>query len=290
LDEAIALSNHFKIGLGDISIKSSEAVSFSRSSYRGRTDDFQTYLDKSNKKWQEYAKLKDVRGIIAAKDIPLYYFFQFPELGQFKIFLWLKTIKSARMTGSEGENRELDMNKFDFGIIPDKFYKTCFITSDVYFHIPFIEIWTMETVTSTINEINYFEEAGWFASKNIKQKLLQKLEELIQVIQRQAETGVKWINDTKLLPEISYDLYFNELMSVDNTILIITKDFQTTIINYNTLDYLYTFHPKFGEELKQAFEIQIRKSQQLSRSSEKERNKFFNQIYKRIGENRGSVN
>lgn len=273
LDEAITLSLHFKVGLESLSPIKSEAIQFFRSTFREKEEDFLTYLDKTNKQWQEFVNMPNKQGIYAVRDLPVYYFFQFPELGAFKIFFWMKTLR---------DNKSMKLDKFDFNVIPDDYYKKARMVAEKYFRIPFNEIWNAETVNSTINLINYYHDAGWLKSKSVKKILFEKLEELIRLVQSQAETGCKWFDGKKVQPEVPYGLYYNESLPVDNTMYITTDQYQISLVNYNILDYLYTFHAGFGKEIKKYFDIQISKSQQLTHSSERERNKYFNSIYDKI--------
>ena len=273
LNEAFQLANHFQIALEEIAAVKSDAVLFGRSTFRDQPEDFRMYLQKTAEYFTRIYECKQKLGSYAAKDIPVLYFFQLEELARFKLFFWLKTIKG---------NPNIDSEKFSFEVVPDDFVKQGKAISKMYFHIPFIEIWSDETINAVLHQINYFNEAGWFADRNIALKICDKLEEMIHIVQQQAQTGLMFFDGKPSRPDTSYELFYNDLVALDNSLYIKTDKFNMAMVSYNAIDYLFTFHPGFCKETEEFLSNQQRKSLQMSGAAEKERSKFFNRMYDRI--------
>jgi hypothetical protein len=88
---------------------------------------------------------------------------------------------------------------------------------------------------------------------------------------------------------VPWELYFNELTVLDNSMLLLADDMQSALIGCNSLDYLYTSHPGFCSENKNYFHRQIAKSLKIDSAAEKERNRFFNRMYERIDQAKSFV-
>ena len=62
----------------------------------------------------------------------------------------------------------------------------------LYNKIPMTEIWNIESINTTLRQINFYYESGSFEKIEDVDLLYQKVEELINHIERQAELGVKF--------------------------------------------------------------------------------------------------
>lgn len=273
-EEALVLTGHFGISLDDFSIgRKNDSILFGRSTFRGQESDFEAYLDKTDQYLRAFSSAKTKSGFFAAKDIPIFYFFQFPEFAEFKLFFWLKTMRA---------NEAIQSAKFEFGIIPDAMLKKAIGIARLYFSIPTAELWNDDTVNAALRQIRYFHEAGWMANENIMIKLCDKLTEMFEMISLQAETNLKFWNGQPVKPEVAYEMYYNDLTVLDNTILFKSENSALAMIGYNSMDYLFTSHAGFCAENESYFQKQMKKSIKISGTGEKERIKFFNRIYEQI--------
>src|SRR5262249_50088393 len=158
------------------------AVLFGRSTFRDQVVDFDEYLKRTAEYLSRIAATKQRHGIYAAKDVPVFHYFQVPEMGKFKLFFWLKTIRSSQAIGAA---------QFNFDIIPDEMVKQASTIAKIYFQIPFSEIWNEDTVNIALRQIDYFYEAGWLENKSVGTKLCEKAEEMIRIVQQEAESGFR---------------------------------------------------------------------------------------------------
>jgi hypothetical protein len=99
---------------------------------------------------------------------------------------------------------------------------------------------------------------------------------LIQQIRQWASIG------HKDYAEHSISLFKNDLILPDATILYKMGNKRTTILPCNTMDVLTTSDDNFCKKTEEYLNNVISKSNLISTSGEKDRNKFFNQIEERI--------
>jgi hypothetical protein len=271
-DEADLLSHHFGIPLQDGADRSHDTVVFNRLSVKALPNGFKDYLSLSLAFFEELSRAKDKMGIYAAKDIPVFYYFLFPDLARFKILFWLKTVNQVQLAAHAS---------FAIEHVPEEFITQGLAIAHAYLRTPFTEIWNDETANSTLRQIEYYHEAGLFVNQATAGQLLGQLEDLIRHIQQQATQGVKLYQGARYA---SYELYHNEILLLDNTIFTKADGVNRVLFSYNAIDYLRTSDTKFCREVQEWFKLQTEKSTLLSRVSEKERNRFFNKICSRIQE------
>ncbi|MEZ4851838.1 MAG: hypothetical protein R3B93_25145 [Bacteroidia bacterium] len=93
LDEVIILCKEFRISIDELlQAADNNTVVFSPSGLENAHMDFEDYL-KNMLEIINYIQRKKVkRSFFAAKDIPIFHLFQFPDLAMFKMFFWRNTI------------------------------------------------------------------------------------------------------------------------------------------------------------------------------------------------------
>ncbi len=274
LDEAAKLSGHFRIPIYDLFEQPDDTVHFKRVVINDAAQGFENYLHYSKAFFDKIAAGKNKFGIYPAKDIPVFYYFLFPDLARFKLFLWLKTSNEGSSLANQG---------FSMSIIPDLFVDLGAEITKTFMRIPFIEIWNEDTISSTIGQIVYYYEAELFDHPGDARHLLNQVEAMIQHIEEQAKKGVKLYNGQE---QASYQLYINEILVPGNTILFDVDGLLSTVFSYNAMDYLHTADTRFCAQVHQWLRVQLEKSSLISRVSEKERNRFFHKIYHRIEDSR----
>ncbi len=205
-----------------------------------------------------------------AKDIPLMLQFYTPELSSFKSFLWRKSIlhydelKGKKFSLKELEPFHLEMSK---KIV------------NLYNQIPSTEIWNIESINSTIRQIEFYRDSNVFESDDDIKKLYGAVFKLIDHLEKQAELGVKFSVGEEPKPNAgAYNLFNNELILGDNTALAELDNNKITFLNHSVINFVATKDEKFNGYMHDALLNIIRKSTQLSRVGEKERMKFFNRL------------
>jgi len=80
----------------------------------------------------------------------------------------------------------------------------------------------------------------------------------------------------------NFKLFFNRVVLGDNTIMTVTDNVKAAVINYGHLNYIMTNDESFCNDLFSDFENLMRRSTQISQTSEKQRNIFFNILLSKI--------
>lgn len=275
LDELIKLCTEFDLSFDEFLNQSTRRITFSYQpiSEKGFTFvDYLEYVERMSRKIQE-AKQKEM--LYMANDIPMYHLMNAPELASFKLFFWQKTILNFD---------SLRNTKFKLGMKDERVNSASRLMRDHYFKIPSIEIYSPETIDITLKQINYYYEAGIFESDEIATYLCERLLGLITHLRNQCELGFKFRREnavpekTELTP--TYQVYYNEVLYTDTTILASLDDERWSYTNNNGLNVMSTKDANYFNQQKQQFEILKSKSTLISGDSEKERNRVF-KIYER---------
>ena len=152
--------------------------------------------------------------------------------------------------------------------------------SNTFATIPGTEIWNIEDVTSTIRQIEFYHATGVFKSHDDTICIFDKLIELIDHIEMQAEYGVKLQRNQQPSSNLkaTYNMFINELISGDNMQIVQLGDKYLTYLNHSILNYMSTTNVKFNAYMKRTMDVIAQKSTPISTVNEKERLKFFNEL------------
>jgi hypothetical protein len=219
--------------------------------------------------------------IYAAKDPPIFHYFQFPEIGAFKMFFWEKTIFQF----PQHADRKFGLKYLDDEI--REIGEQILVTS---LKIPTIEIWNEDTFNITFKQIENYWISGLFENKEDIHILCEKLHLWINHIKKQAELGFKFYYGTEPIGvEDSYKFYENEVVLNDNTIFVKTSNFTATYLTYNVLSLLLTSDPRFCAGVESYLKGILKESVLISSVNAKERNRFFNRLLSKIEQFRESI-
>jgi plasmid maintenance system antidote protein VapI len=219
--------------------------------------------------------------IYAAKDPPIFHYFHFPEIAAFKFFFWEKTI-------------------FDFPEYEDKMFRLDDINPEIAeignnilrsaVKIPTVEIWNEDTFKILMRQIEYYWISGYFAKKDDLANLLDKLEKWVMHIRKQAECGYKFMygQPPEGIPN-SFNMYENEVVLNDNTIFVRMGEHIGTYLTFNVISLLVTQDEEFCLNVERHMRQLMKKSNLISVSGEKERNRFFNKLLHTIEKTRAEL-
>jgi hypothetical protein len=153
----------------------------------------------------------------------------------------------------------------------------------LYNELPSTEIWNNECINSTISQIEYYREAGFFKNGEDIKIIYEALKNTLEHIKNEAERGCKYLPDEK--PELkkeTFRFYQNRVVLGDNTILVLHDGTKTLYLNYEVLNYMITKDEKLCEDVYLKMQNLMRRATILSTVSEKQRNIFFNTLIKKI--------
>lgn len=273
IEEINILCNHFRVPLDIFAELKNETVSFKYQILDHTESSFENYLRSLVDDLKMIRNFEEREITYAAKDIPIFHHFNFPELSNFKIFFWRKSVLNSP---------ELNNKKFN-SKEENKVYTTLGKEILIYYNqIPAVEIWTEETLNSTLKQVEYYWDSGFFETTEDALIVCGQLEQMIQHICDQAEVGSKFNPENKNNKLAPFQLYWSEVMIGNNNILVKMKNNQVTYLTHNTLNYLITSNPGFCAETEQSLKNLIKKSSLISGVSEKHRHQFFRKAFDSI--------
>ncbi len=211
--------------------------------------------------------------IYSAKDIPIFHFFQIPELAAFKMFYWMKTVFQM----PEYENVAFSME-----FISPKYMEMAKQIGIEYVNTTTYEIWNVESIHSVLAQIEFYFDSGYL-EKNMALKLFDKLKDLMLHLKKQADLEFKFsITGPMSERKRNYFLYNNEIILGDNTMYSQFGKETRCYIPHAILYYMTTSDEKYCAHILAVFNGLISRSVMISGTAERQRAIFFNYILQRI--------
>lgn len=274
LDEVAMLCRHFGLSLDQLLETKSNDVLFHNVHIGNQGLTYRQYLEGLYKQITTLAAAAQKEVIYMSKDLPIFHNFYFRPLIAFRYFFWMKTHLA---------HPDFEKKLFSFDILPVEIEKLSRELARLYCAIPSTEMWNTESINSTISQIEFAKDSGHFASLADVKYVYDALEQSVQHMKLQAEHGVKFMpGEEPAGRNNNFRFFFNRVVLGDNTIMVTANSARSVFINYGHLNYLRTADENFCETLYGYFENLIRRSTQLSNSSEKQRNIFFHILLSKI--------
>lgn len=274
IEELQALAIYFKISIDQFLHLSTNSFLF--------TGELTTENGYSFEQWLNsiYQQLKIINSFpqkhlyFLAKDLPVMNQFMTQEMLSFKSFLWRKSILHYD---------DLKGKKFALNDINLQYAETGKKIEALYAQIPSTEIWNLESINSTIRQIEFYREANMFEYKAEIQTLYIALLKTIDHLELQAETGKKFVMGTG--PDRAsapYNLLWNDLFLGDNTIFFDMGDKKLAYLNHSVINFIATANERFTNHIFSTIQNISKHSTQLSLVGERERRRFFDHIKKKV--------
>ena len=270
VEELAAICKHFKFSF-DAFINNTQdnVVSFSYHQLNSHVNTFKEYLLGIKNGLDQVLRFpeNDRQIIFAAEDIPVFQHFAHPYLTAFKIYYWNKSILNAK--GFED-------NKFDISRVDAELQQLAADIYERYAKINSIEIWSDDTVTSTLKQIEFYWDAGAFKTKEDALKVCTELNLLFERINKQAELNVKFDkNNNPTSSDPNYALYHSDVMIGNNCVLSVMGGMKGAYISYHTFNSMLTTNVNFCNETDLWLKNLIQKSNLISGVGVKNRYRFF---------------
>ncbi len=281
LEEIKKLCIKYKISLDQLLHLNSESVIFTGKLANAQNFNFELYLQDFLRQHEIINSFEQKELLILSKDVPVYHYYNFPELAAFKYFFWMKTILHYP---------DYSKTTFNPSLMTENLVKTGEKILAAYNKIPSTEIWNVENINTTLRQIEYYKETNVFASKDDVLKIYDCLERTIDHVESQAETGHK-INLPGKGPhqEAPLNIYINDFILGDNTYLPILNGRKMVFLTHTFLNYINTKDVAFAEYTFEHFQNIRNKSTLISVVGEKERRRFFNRIRENIDARKTAV-
>lgn len=271
LDETYKICKHYRISADNIFSNQAHSVTCNYIKLTDSADNFESYLMGLQSQLKQITKSENARIIYAAEEVPIFHSFHSEKLAAFKLFYWQRSVLNVT---------EYQTKKFDWDVIPEKQLQLAKEIHDTYLQIQSNEIWTNDTIQTTIKQIEYYFESGAFKEKEDAITVLKELKVMVQAINRYAESENK--NERNNSHVVPFNLYNSDLVIGTNCIHVNMDGGFYSYISFNTLNSLTTSNHQFCEEIEHWMKNLIKKSTLISGIAEKQRFQFFNKIYKAI--------
>lgn len=274
LEEAKILCDNFGLSLDEALNSKENTVSFNTYNVNNERYSFKSYLKDILYNLRLVSPFDEKEIIYLTKDFPIFHNFLNKPLFAFRYFFWMKSIL---------QHPDFTSLKFSMDILTKEIEELGQQIIRTYNSIPSIEIWNTECVNSTISQIEYYREAGYFASEDDVDKIYNALRDTIEHLRLEAATGCKFYpGENPDFQKTNFHFYYNRVVLGDNTIMAIANGKKILYLNYDVLNYMATQDEKFCNEVYSKLQNLIRRATILSNVSEKQRNIFFNILLKKI--------
>ena len=182
LDELQILAAHFKFSIDQLLQIKSDAFVFTGRITNNADFKYENWLEAVAQHLQFFLSFKPNHLFYLAKEVPFYYYFIVPELAAFKSFFFMKSIlyydnwKQVKFSVNDDYSKYHDL------------MKKC---SELFATLPSTEVWSIENITSTLHQIEFYRATGAMQSDEDALIVLDKMNLLIDHLELQAEYGVK---------------------------------------------------------------------------------------------------
>ena len=270
LEEVRKLCAHYNMSMDQFLNLQSDSIMFKGLLNDHTENSFQIYLAHLKQVFQMFNSFSQKHLTILMKDIPPFVHFQIPELAVFKFYFWIKSILHYESM------KGVRLNMEDEHLLQYLPLSTEII--ELFHTIPVTEIWNIESVNSSIRQVNFYYEAG-LMNKSTSSMLYDKLVQLVNHIEHQAEMGLKFgLGKTPSKAHAAYNLYVNELILGDNTYMAELNGTRMVFLNHSVLYVVGSSDERFTSCIHDNLTNLEKKSTMISTVGEKERNVFFNSI------------
>lgn len=275
LNELKKICERFQLSLDQLLQLERETILFQAPGINGSSGSLEKYMHEMLKQFHYFNSFKNREMQYLCKDIIFWYFYLYPEMGAFKSFFFTKNIYN---------DPALKHRKFS---LQEDSFTSCFkLGQEILFEynqIPSVELWNLESIHSTINQIAYFNETGQFAHTEDFLAVVENFHAMLDHLEKQAEKGVKFMPHAgESAYQTSLNFYVNELILGNNTILVLLDNMRISIVTHSVLNYLITSDLRFATKVFSTFQGLASRSTLISNTGEKDRNKFFNTLHEKV--------
>ncbi len=256
IEETIQLCKHYKISMDSLFCDKNHLI-MEKTKKIETLYDFKNYFETTNA-IVSTINPNDTTIFYAAKDIPMNYAVSGTLFSKFKFFIWYNLLNKE-------ETSSFEQFAFEETVFNENNYLKNFFE-----RAKRIEIWNDTTINSSLQQVTYFFEAGLLNYPNALH-IIKDIKEIITEIERKCESNAD-----------IFQLYFNELLILNNAALFSSKNKSAFFLPYNALGYFVTSDKKTCKEQQDYISNQLTNSKSMNQSGKKDRKIFFNKMYQKI--------
>ncbi|WP_430409888.1 hypothetical protein [Kordia sp.] len=259
LEEAIKLSRYFNMSIDQLyEIGLQNVVVVEKTQVITSQEDLEAYFKASHENLKQILAMEDSEIIYSAKDLPIFYTASDNLLSRFKMYVWLQLLSE--------ENNVIAFENFAPSV---SLVSAASRLGELYANLKVTEIWDITTINSTLKQIHFYYKSTLLTS-DLAIKLCDDLKELVETI------------ENKVANDANYQLFYNELLLMNNTVLVKTSMMKMLFVPYTILSYYKTSDTQTLLQVDKHLQRQMRNSKLLSSAGKKEQRIFFSKMYKKI--------
>ena len=169
------ICEHYHLSIDQLLQLQNESVLFDAPGMNVKTGDFVDYMKAMLAQFKYFTSFKTKEIQILCKEPPLWYFYLFPEMAAFKTFFWSKTIYNHPGLS----NKQFSIKEYA--------YEDCFVIGqqvlELYNEMHSVELWNLECIYSTINQVAYYRDAGNFKTQNDFDAIVNSFQQMLDHLQ-----------------------------------------------------------------------------------------------------------
>lgn len=272
--EVCALANAYNISLTPAQSSSFNNVVFGYTPFKNKQVDSKYFFENISNLLYKLNTHQHKILYHVAPEIPIYHYYKYPLLLNFKLFYWGKYLLNIDYY----VKRVFKEAPSDPQIVEhaQKAYEQ-------YCLIPSVEIWTPQTLQTVLTQIQFCIETGDFTNTAEILLVLEELNQLMQRIKQMAEDNNKAFDHDKKM-QIPFQLYKMDV-NMNTTSIVAEMDHQKIVLqNFNSINFMSTTQPDFCEENLNWIHNLQSKSSLLSGAGIIERQRFFNLMSKQLSD------
>jgi hypothetical protein len=281
IEEAYKLCLHYQLSLDGLLNLRSDAFLFTGSFVQAESFQFDQYLSNIVQQVKYMTSFSERKMYYLCKDIPIFHHFHFREIAAFKYYFWMKNILHLP---------DFTHKKFSMSIYPDEFYELGKQSLNFYNQVNSTELWNIESINSTLRQVEFYHDSNIFASEKEIYHIYDALDRLIDHLEQQATLGYKFdAQDPEKTRLSSYEMYFNEILILENSILVQLDKSRIAFLIHNVLNFMMSRDVRFCDNMYSYIQNLVKKSTLISTVSERERARFFKYLRQKIAGRKQSL-
>jgi len=208
-----------------------------------------------------------------SREIPLFHYFNFPELTAFKAYIWSRTIWRL----PEFQDRQFSLNQIK-GLL--RHQKNIL---KYYNQMPGTEIWSTDSLAITLLQIEHYLFDDMFKYPEEALLLCQQLKQLFEHLFEMTTHGKKFPMGKKPKADSpDFSLYHNQLAHSNSFILVASPKVNMSFVTIDNLHTVKSTDAQFFYFMNNWKNNLIKQSIHISTKAARPKIKFFNKIEKQI--------
>lgn len=273
LDEMSVLAEAHQLSIDKLLNLYENDVMFTFNSFDNQVKHVDDFVNNLLGLLRQFSMVPDAKVLYASAEIPVFYHAYVPELFSFKLYVWARTVWNLDYFKNE---------KFKTDIIPFTTRQSFNLLTEQYKHLNSVELWSYNLFDNTLNQIEYHLEGGMFENEQDAVILCEALETICDHMRQMAIHGRKFSldGDAELGSELT--LFHNEIVYTNNTILYTAANVKVLFTTFCNPNFIMTKDQRICDFSHDWFDTVVSKSQLISGLNERQRNKYFDGIQRRI--------